>query len=207
MEKFDQNDFEFKDMNHIDRAMVVDRDGKVNLFIPRLFLCGPNPIVKMRKKFHPRDFNKYFPQCGSPLNRKKEKRTMKNLLRVGMGLLFISATGMLRADDAALQTDKNQEQHKVDVDQHNLNTSNDKLNADQSAINGHNDTISGDKKEIKKDSVSLKKQRARRARRLAALKKERDKNRKMTKSLDDSKQNLKQTDEKIEDKKQDAAAK
>jgi hypothetical protein len=138
---------------------------------------------------------------------KRKNEKMKNLLAVGVGLLFLSAVGISRADDAALQTDKNNQQHQVNVDQHNLNSSNDKMDADQSAINGHNDKINNDKKEISKDSVSLKKQRARRAKRLAALKKERDKNRQITKSLDDSKQNLQKTDEKIEDKKQDAAAK
>jgi hypothetical protein len=39
VEKFDQNDFEFKDMNHIDRAMVVDRDGKVNLLSRACFFA------------------------------------------------------------------------------------------------------------------------------------------------------------------------
>jgi len=71
---------------------------------------------------------------------------MKNLLAIVMGLLFLSATGMLRADDAKLQNDKDKAEQKVNADQKNLDASNHEINKDKDAIQDHNNNISNEKR-------------------------------------------------------------
>src|SRR5580693_10319382 len=80
---------------------------------------------------------------------------LKNQLILATGLLFLSAVGIVMADDSTLQTDKDKTENKVDVDQKNLDASNKDLGDDKAAIQKNNDEIHGEKKDIGNDSKQL----------------------------------------------------
>jgi chromosome segregation ATPase len=83
---------------------------------------------------------------------------MKKILAVAIGLLFLSAFGQSRADDASVQKEK--AESKVDADQKNLNASNKAMGDDKAAIHENNEKISGEKKDRKRHSKKLAQHRA-----------------------------------------------
>jgi|SRR5581483_3532474 len=83
---------------------------------------------------------------------------MKKILAIGMGLLFLSVFGQLRADDAYQQKDK--AEGKVDADKKNLDDSNKQLGADKDAIHDNNAKIRDEKKDMRHHSKKLAKHRA-----------------------------------------------
>ncbi|HXL73284.1 MAG TPA: hypothetical protein VN963_06625, partial [bacterium] len=59
---------------------------------------------------------------------------IKKLLVAVTSLLFLSAVGMATADEAALQTDKQELKTKVSNDQTGVNKADDKVGEDKSSI-------------------------------------------------------------------------
>src|SRR5581483_12460175 len=78
---------------------------------------------------------------------------VKNRLVMLMSLLFLSATSLVLAEDAAVQKEKAQD--KVNVDQKNLDSSNKELSQDKDAIHEHNEKIKSGKKTMKHHAKKL----------------------------------------------------
>jgi chromosome segregation ATPase len=85
---------------------------------------------------------------------------MKKLLRVATSLLFLSAAGWASADEAALQTDKQDLSAKVSNDQTGVDKADDKMGGDKSAIDSDNDDIKSVKRRMNSHYENLLKDRA-----------------------------------------------
>jgi len=85
---------------------------------------------------------------------------MKKLSAVVMSLLFLSAAGMAVADEASLQTDKQDLNTKISNDKTGVNKADDKMGEDKSAIDSGNDNIKNDKRRMNSHYENLMKDRA-----------------------------------------------
>jgi hypothetical protein len=93
-------------------------------------------------------------------NFQKKEEKMKKLFRAAASLLFLSAAGWAVADEAALQTDKQDLSAKVSNDQTGVNNADDKMGGDKSAIDSANDNIKNDKRRMNSHYENLMKDRA-----------------------------------------------
>ncbi len=85
---------------------------------------------------------------------------MKKLLRVATSLLFLSAAGMAAADEAALQTDKQNLSTKVSNDKTGVNDADNKMDEDKTSIDSGNDDIKNVKRMMNSHYENLLKDRA-----------------------------------------------
>ena len=85
---------------------------------------------------------------------------MKKLLRIATSLLFLSAAGMAAADEAALQTDKQDLNMKIDNDKKDVNKADDRMGEDKASIDSGNDHIKNDKRKMNSHYENMMKDRA-----------------------------------------------